>query len=235
MARVRIKREGREDEVVPITSDIVTLGRASEALPDLRALVAVLPASGPLQLEHALAAETDEEAAAALAAGFLFDPAGTLDRVGVGGGSTGDPEAAALGRHCEAAATWLADATRVAALLGRVSSGRRDPAGPGSMTTDERRVRLARAVALIAAGQPAEAARILDPLVDEAPLDLDCRIYRFIARLMAGHPGEALDDWLPATRLAGATPGPGFRMAMRIREWWDLEERERQKRAREHR
>ncbi|GEM_PF-3106528 len=31
MARLRIKREGREDEVLPISSDIVTLGRSSEA------------------------------------------------------------------------------------------------------------------------------------------------------------------------------------------------------------
>lgn len=31
MARLRIKREGREDEVLPIASDIVTLGRSSEA------------------------------------------------------------------------------------------------------------------------------------------------------------------------------------------------------------
>ncbi len=31
MARLRIKREGREDEVVPVASDIVTLGRSSDA------------------------------------------------------------------------------------------------------------------------------------------------------------------------------------------------------------
>lgn len=31
MARVRIQREGREDEIVPISSDIVTLGRSTEA------------------------------------------------------------------------------------------------------------------------------------------------------------------------------------------------------------
>lgn len=190
----------------------IRLGRASEALPDLRALVSLLPASGSLQVEHALAAQAEEEATAALAAAFLFDPAGTLDRTGVSASSTGDPDCAALSRYCAAAAASLA-------------------AAPAA----ERRAPLARAVALLAAGQPGEAARVLDPLVSENPLDPDCRTFRFLARLMAGLPKQAMDDWLPATRLAGAKPGPVFRMAVRIQEWWGLKERERQEAAREHR
>ncbi|MBI3098883.1 MAG: PQQ-binding-like beta-propeller repeat protein [Planctomycetes bacterium] len=171
-------------------------GRGPEAVADLIEAARVIPSNAGVRLDLAFSADDPSRAASSVAAAFLLDPAETwrrLDPVPAG------PDAERCRERAQSAAALLADESAVASI---------DPPLPEAASADRRRQRLllARALAWLRSGRPAEALPLLDELVRTDPRSLDALRFRGRARLDSGDAPGALEDWRATLRLTGRFP-----------------------------